>query len=76
MFSRPKISSEARSTECKCQQMTTNDNKWQQQHGSDYATYSYDIAANTIEGVVYPSADPCIFELRYPQTDIIGTAVQ
>ena len=51
-------------------------NKWQQQHGSDYATYSYDIPANTIEGVIYPSADPCIFELRYPQTDIIGTAVQ
>jgi hypothetical protein len=25
---------------------------------------------------VYPSVDPCIFELRYPQNDIVGTALQ
>ena len=51
-------------------------NKWQQQDGSDYAAYSYNIAANTKDRVIYPSADPCIFELRYPQTDIMGSAVQ
>ena len=51
-------------------------NKYQQQHGSDYATYSYNLNANTTDGVIYPSADPCIFELRYPQTDITGTATQ
>ena len=51
-------------------------NKWQQQDGSDYPTYSYNIAANTKDRVIYPSADPCIFELRYPQTDIVGSAVQ
>jgi hypothetical protein len=51
-------------------------NKWQQQDGSDYPAYSYNIAANTKDRVIYPSADPCIFELRYPQTDIVGSAVQ
>ena len=51
-------------------------NKWQQQDGSDYAAYSYNIAANTKDRVIYPSADPCIFEVRYPQTDIVGSAVQ
>ena len=51
-------------------------NKWQQQDGSDYAAYTYNIAANTKDRVIYPSADPCIFEVRYPQTDIVGSAVQ
>ena len=51
-------------------------NKYQQQDGSDYARYSYNIAANTKDRVIYPSADPCIFEVRYPQTDIVGSAVQ
>ena len=51
-------------------------NKYQQQDGSDYAAYSYNIAAKTKDRVIYPSADPCIFELRYPQTDIVGSAVQ
>jgi len=51
-------------------------NKWQQKDGSDYAPYSYNIEANTKDRVIYPSADPCIFELRYPQIDIVGSAVQ
>ena len=51
-------------------------NKWQQRDGSDYAPYSYNIEANTKDRVIYPSADPCIFELRYPQIDIVGSAVQ
>ena len=51
-------------------------NKYQQKDGSDYATYSYNLEANTKDRVIYPSADPCIFELRYPQTDILGNAVQ
>ena len=48
-------------------------NKYQQQDGSDYAPYSYNIEANTKDRMVYPSADPCIFELRYPQIDIVGS---
>ena len=51
-------------------------NKYQQQDGSDYAAYSYNLNSNTTNGIIYPSADPCIFELRYPQTDIVGTASQ
>ena len=51
-------------------------NKYQQKHGSDYAAYTYNIPENTRNRVILPSADPCIFELRYPQTDIVGTAQQ
>ena len=51
-------------------------NKYQQKHGSDYAAYTYNIPENTRNRIILPSADPCIFELRYPQTDIVGTAQQ
>ena len=54
----------------------TFNNKYQQRDGSDYATYTYNLEGNTKDRIVYPSADPCIFELRYPQTDIVGTAQQ
>jgi hypothetical protein len=37
-----------------------------------YSQYSYDIEGATYDNVVYPSLDPCIFEVRYPNTDIIG----
>jgi hypothetical protein len=37
-----------------------------------YSQYSYDIEGATYNNVVYPSLDPCIFEVRYPNTDIIG----
>jgi hypothetical protein len=43
--------------------------------GGNYSTYSYDIEAATKQGVVYPSLDPCIFEVRYPDTDIYGRIV-
>jgi hypothetical protein len=51
-------------------------NKYRFRDGSDYQLYKYDIGAATINGIVYPSLDPSIFELRYPQTDIIGNATQ
>jgi len=40
-----------------------------------YSEYSYDIKAATNQGVVYPSVDPMIFELKYPQSDIVGRVV-
>ena len=43
--------------------------------GGNYSLYSYDIAAATKQGVVYPSLDPMIFEVRYPDTDIYGKIV-
>ena len=35
----------------------------------------YDIKSATKEGVVYPSADPSIFELKFPGADIEGRVV-
>lgn len=40
-----------------------------------YSRYSYDIVGATLNGVIYPSLDPCIFELKYPDTDIQGRVV-
>ena len=40
-----------------------------------YSDYSYDILAATNRGVIYPSVDPMIFELKYPQSDIVGRVV-
>ena len=51
-------------------------NKYQFKDGTNYQNYRYSISDATIDGVIYPSLDPSIFELKYPQTDIIGTASQ
>ncbi len=40
-----------------------------------YSKYSYDISAGSLNGVVYPSLDPSIFEVKYPNTDIQGRVV-
>jgi len=40
-----------------------------------YSKYSYDISAGTLDGVIYPSLDPSIFEVKYPNTDIQGRVV-
>ena len=40
-----------------------------------YSDYSYDLSAATNQGVIYPSIDPMIFELKYPQSDIVGRVV-
>ena len=39
-----------------------------------YSQYKYDFEGATRKGVIYPSLDPSIFELKYPQFDIIGSA--
>jgi hypothetical protein len=51
-------------------------NKYFFKDGRDYQNYRYDIASATVNDVVYPSLDPCIFEVRYPETDIVGNASQ
>jgi hypothetical protein len=43
--------------------------------GNTYSALGYDIAGATRNGNIYPSADPCIFEVRYPDTDIQGRVV-
>jgi hypothetical protein len=40
-----------------------------------YSPYAYDITAATIGNVVYPSLDPSIFEVKYPNQDIQGRVV-
>jgi hypothetical protein len=40
-----------------------------------YSLYSYDISAATVNGVVYPSLDPSIFEVKFLDTDIQGRVV-
>jgi len=40
-----------------------------------YSPYAYDTNAATISNVVYPSLDPSIFEVKYPNTDIQGRVV-
>jgi hypothetical protein len=43
--------------------------------GNTYSQYGYDIVGATKNGNVYPSMDPAIFEIRYPNTDIQGRVV-
>jgi len=40
-----------------------------------YSNFSYDINASTIDEVIYPSIDPMVFEVKYPDQDIIGRVV-
>ena len=40
-----------------------------------YSQYKYDFAGATKKGVIYPSLDPSIFELKYPNSDIKGRVI-
>jgi len=40
-----------------------------------YSDFGYDIAGATIDNVIYPSIDPMIFEVKYPNSDIKGRVV-
>ena len=40
--------------------------------GGNYSTNSYNIAAATKGKVVYPSLDPSVFEIKFPDADIKG----
>jgi hypothetical protein len=41
-----------------------------------YSGNVYNIAGATKNGIVYPSLDPCIFEIKYPDSDIKGRIVK
>jgi hypothetical protein len=43
--------------------------------GITYSEYGYDITGATKNNSIYPSLDPSIFEVRYPNTDIQGRVV-
>jgi hypothetical protein len=40
-----------------------------------YSQYAYDILSATTSNIIYPSLDPMIFEVKYPNTDIQGRVV-
>jgi len=40
--------------------------------GGNYSEYGYDVKGATKNNIVYPSLDPCIFEVKYPDIDIKG----
>ena len=42
---------------------------------SGYSQYAYDIDSATQNQVIYPSLDPSIFEVKFPNTDIKGRVV-
>ena len=53
---------------------TVNEVKIFNKNGGTYSQYGYDIEGATRNRVIYPSLDPCIFEIKYPNTDIRGRA--
>jgi hypothetical protein len=40
-----------------------------------YSKYAYDVSGATVNNVVYPSQDPSVFEVKFPNTDIKGRVV-
>ena len=40
--------------------------------GGKYSTNSYNIDAATKDKIVYPSLDPSVFEVKFPDSDIKG----
>ena len=40
-----------------------------------YSEYAYDTKGATSDGVIYPSIDPMIFEVKFPNNDIKGRVV-
>ena len=45
-------------------------NKFKENSG--YSGNIYDIQAATKNGIIYPSLDPAIFEVKFPNSDIVG----
>ena len=42
--------------------------------GGNYSKLDYDIKGATQNNIIYPSIDPMIFEIKFPDTDIKGRA--
>ena len=51
------------------------ENKYSARDGSEYVGNIYDMTSATKDGIVYPSLDPSIFELKRPNADIEGKVV-
>jgi hypothetical protein len=44
-------------------------------NGENYSPVEYDIEASTKNDTIYPSLDPSVFEVKYPDKDIRGTVL-
>ena len=44
-------------------------------NGGNYSEYGYDVKGATKNNIVYPSLDPCIFEVKFPNEDIKGRSI-
>ena len=53
--------------------MVVINNKFEK--GKGYSGNIFDIGSATKDGVVYPSLDPSIFELKFPNLDIEGNVI-
>ena len=54
-------------------------NRYAFKDGGNYESFRYDIQGNALDeknGIIFPSLDPMIWEVRFPDSDIIGSAVQ
>jgi hypothetical protein len=40
--------------------------------GGNYSQFGYDVKTASRNNIIYPSLDPCIFEVKYPDQDIKG----
>jgi len=54
-------------------QLVLIENKYKYSEG--YSGYVYDLQSATKDGVIYPSLDPSIFEVKFPNSDIEGRVV-
>ena len=43
--------------------------------GGSYSNYRYDVTGATVNNVIYPSIDPMVFEVKFPNSDIKGKVV-
>jgi hypothetical protein len=41
----------------------------------NYSENEYNIESATYNKVIYPSVDPCIFELKFPDRDVVGRVI-
>ncbi len=44
-------------------------------NGGNYSPVAYDIASATQNDIIYPSLDPSVFEVKYPNQDIQGSVM-
>jgi hypothetical protein len=40
-----------------------------------YSGNLYDLNVAKRNNIIYPSLDPCIFEIKYPKNDIVGRVI-